>query len=218
MILGVFLLNCAQLWRNSADFRSPITCGFVFAATRAMFSLVTGYLFSRSVTNCQNRYPSPSTRFGLSQAGPQLLLIGQCSADRSDRSHCNALKAQYSDRDANNAVLLIHFLRQAQTQGTNLWSNQSNSRLSQVYWCYWALVVPPILNAQQLARLLVVQLRTLPAKTLGVACLSAAHLAAPAVPRLATADLTTYTKNYPSIRRPGITPGRRFCVWGTANV
>lgn len=74
-MLGMILLTQGQLWRNSAEFYSPITCGFPRRATRVMVRAVTGISSKLPVTNCQNRYPSPSKRSDLSQVRPLLLWI-----------------------------------------------------------------------------------------------------------------------------------------------
>ena len=70
MLFGVNLLTLRQLWRIFADIVSRITCMFPSCATRIMVGLVAGPSSKKPSTHCQNRYPSPSKRSGLSRVRP----------------------------------------------------------------------------------------------------------------------------------------------------
>lgn len=68
---GILLLTLGQLRRNSAEYRTRITCVYASRATRTILSLVAGPSSKMLSTNCQNRYPSPSKRSGLSRVRPR---------------------------------------------------------------------------------------------------------------------------------------------------
>ncbi len=67
---GVLLPRGRQLWRNFADIVSRLTCVFATGATRSMLRHVAGPSSKLPATFRKNRYPSPSTRSGLSRVRP----------------------------------------------------------------------------------------------------------------------------------------------------
>lgn len=68
--IGTLLLTSGQLRRIFAETVSPITCMFASAPTRAMLIFVEGPSSKMPSAYCQNRYPSPSKRSGLSRVRP----------------------------------------------------------------------------------------------------------------------------------------------------
>ena len=69
--LGTILLAQGQLRQNFAENVSRHTCMFADAATQAMLCFVADPSSKLSATYCQNRYPSPSMRSGLSRVRPR---------------------------------------------------------------------------------------------------------------------------------------------------
>lgn len=67
---GANLLTQGQLWRIFADIVSRITCMFASRATHSKVGFVAGPSSKMPAAHCQNRYPSPSKRSGLSRVRP----------------------------------------------------------------------------------------------------------------------------------------------------
>jgi len=68
--VGAILLMLGQLWRIFAENVSRLTCVFAGAAIQIIVVLVEGPSSKMPSTYCQNRYPSPSRRSGLSRVRP----------------------------------------------------------------------------------------------------------------------------------------------------
>lgn len=71
MAFGINLLTSRQLWQKCAETVSRRTCIYAGAATHPMVNIVAGSSSKMPFTNCQNRYPSPSKRSGLSRVRPR---------------------------------------------------------------------------------------------------------------------------------------------------
>ena len=203
MILGALLLTTGQLWRNIADLGSPSACGFPDRATQTMLIPVADPSSKLSAANCQNRYPSPSKRSGLSRVRPQLSAFdGQTVAEGGlawllivlqtayhpvvNIKHSEGGTCRTSGNEQGNQICLIplRFL-----------PSQPFLRL--------ARVATQILNVAQLVRLSVVQPLPLQAKTLQTACLSAVLRVRSAVRLLATAKgQAPYLNRYSTSHRP----------------
>ncbi len=68
--LGANMLTLGQFRQEMAEFSRYACGGFRAAATQVKLFLATTRSSKRAVVNCQNRYPSPSMRSGLSRVRP----------------------------------------------------------------------------------------------------------------------------------------------------
>ena len=89
MILGIISLTSRQVGRILAEIHSPFTCGYRESLNPISLSYVAAPSIQVTAANCQNRYPSPSTRSGPFPARPQIFSGGGCSDNPFTTSKSN---------------------------------------------------------------------------------------------------------------------------------
>lgn len=198
--VGTILLTGDQLWRIAADFCVTTICAFRKAQTYRSIRFVAGPSSKLSVTNCQNRYPSPSMRSDLSQVRPQLSFTGGLL---------------FADRGLQRRIRLDqprehHIMDRAKQPYLREGSPKWLRKYGYLQWFHWSGLAPvlkPMLNAASPVRLPALSLRMRWAAMLQRVLLSAA--------RPACSATTWVSADKPALSRVSARPVKIIGATGT---